>query len=132
MCGRGLGGQAAGQGLIQAACIDLVVHCLRPCHHHDLHIHEVAAPHEVGQSLLSNSAASEDSLPDCPTVDLRSTAADKCNACHLQIEEELEDYKKSGDKYLGKVDFLKRAELREYEKERDQRLGSNMRNRGRL
>eukprot|EP00891_Asterochloris_glomerata_P004077 jgi/Astpho2/4077/gw1.00063.315.1_t len=41
-----------------------------------------------------------------------------------QIEEELEDYKKSGDKYLEKVDFLKRAELREYEKERDQRLGS--------
>lgn len=54
------------------------------------------------------------------------------NAYHLQIEEELEDYKKSGDKYLEKVDFLKRAELREYEKERDQRLGSNMRNRGRL
>ena len=50
----------------------------------------------------------------------------------MQIEEELEDYKKSGDKYLGKVDFLKRAELREYENERDQRLGSNMRNRGRL
>ena len=28
--------------------------------------------------------------------------------------------------------FLKRAELREYEKERDQRLASDIRNRGRL
>lgn len=30
------------------------------------------------------------------------------------------------------VDFLKRAELREYEKERDQRLAADVRNRGRL
>jgi hypothetical protein len=30
------------------------------------------------------------------------------------------------------VNFLKRAELREYEKERDQRLASDIRTRGRL
>lgn len=30
------------------------------------------------------------------------------------------------------VDFLKRAELREYEKERDQKLSADVRNRGRL
>ena len=45
--------------------------------------------------------------------------------------QELEDYKKSGDKYLDKVDFLKRAELREYEIERDKRLSSDIRTRGR-
>ena len=50
----------------------------------------------------------------------------------MQVDEELEGYKKSGDKYLDKVDFLKRAELRQYEKERDQRLSQDMRSRGRL
>ena len=48
-----------------------------------------------------------------------------------QLEEELEAYKKSGAKYLDKVDFLKRSELREYEAERDQRLQNDMRTRGR-
>ena len=50
----------------------------------------------------------------------------------LQVEDELETYKKGTDKYLDKVDFLKRAELREYEKERDARLGADVRSRGRL
>lgn len=50
----------------------------------------------------------------------------------LQVDEELEGYKKSGDKYLDKFDFLKRAELRQYEQERDQRLSRDMRSRGRL
>ncbi len=50
----------------------------------------------------------------------------------MQVDEELEGYKKSGDKCLDKVDFLKRAELRQYEKERDQRLSQDMRSRGRL
>ena len=48
-----------------------------------------------------------------------------------QVEEELEAYKKSGGKYLDKVDFLKRAELREYELERDKRLAGDARSRGR-
>ncbi|MEW5319772.1 MAG: hypothetical protein WDW38_010901 [Sanguina aurantia] len=48
------------------------------------------------------------------------------------LEAELELYKKSGDQYLSKVDFLKRAELRQYEKERDQKLAADVRNRGRL
>lgn len=51
---------------------------------------------------------------------------------HTAVEEELETYKKSGDKYLDKVEFLQRAEVREYEKERDQRLARDVRNRGRL
>lgn len=50
---------------------------------------------------------------------------------HADVEEELEGYKKSNDKYLDKVDFLKRAELREYEAERDKRLASDIRTRGR-
>jgi hypothetical protein len=48
------------------------------------------------------------------------------------VEDELEAYKKSSDKYLDKVDFLKRAELREYEKERDSRMAGDIRSRGRL
>ncbi|CAM6113663.1 unnamed protein product [Calypogeia fissa] len=38
------------------------------------------------------------------------------------IESELEGHIKSGDKYTDKVAFLQRADLREYEKERDARL----------
>jgi hypothetical protein len=38
------------------------------------------------------------------------------------LEDELEAYKKSGDKYLVKVAFLQRFGVREYEKERDARL----------
>uniref|UniRef100_A0A0D6R878 BCNT-C domain-containing protein n=1 Tax=Araucaria cunninghamii TaxID=56994 RepID=A0A0D6R878_ARACU len=38
------------------------------------------------------------------------------------LEDELDAYKKSGDKYLDKVSFLQRAELREYERERELRL----------
>ena len=45
---------------------------------------------------------------------------------------ELETYKKSGDKYLDKKAFLKRTELTEYEKERDARLGADIRSRGRM
>eukprot|EP00877_Chromochloris_zofingiensis_P003644 jgi/Chrzof1/13280/Cz07g27110.t1 len=49
-----------------------------------------------------------------------------------ELEEELESYKKSDKTYLDKQDFLKRAELREYEQERDKRLASDVRLRGRL
>lgn len=48
------------------------------------------------------------------------------------VEEELEMHKRSADQYLDKQAFLKEAELREYEKERDRRLASDVRNRGRL
>ena len=47
------------------------------------------------------------------------------------VQEELEAYKKSSNKYLDRQDFLKRAELREYEIERDKRLAGDMRTRGR-
>mmetsp|Transcript_7711 Transcript_7711/g.47743 ORF Transcript_7711/g.47743 Transcript_7711/m.47743 type:complete len:143 (+) Transcript_7711:894-1322(+) len=49
-----------------------------------------------------------------------------------KLDEELETYKKSSNKYLDKVHFLKQAEYKEYERERDQRLNSDVRNRGRL
>ncbi|MCO5591421.1 hypothetical protein L7F22_045404 [Adiantum nelumboides] len=39
-----------------------------------------------------------------------------------QIEEELESYNKSGDKYTDRVAFLQRSDIREYERERDARL----------
>ncbi|EFN58400.1 hypothetical protein CHLNCDRAFT_19583 [Chlorella variabilis] len=48
------------------------------------------------------------------------------------IDEELEMHKRSGDQYLDKQAFLQQADLREYEKERDRRLASDVRNRGRL
>jgi hypothetical protein len=48
------------------------------------------------------------------------------------VEEELEMHKRSGDQYLDKQAFLQAADLRAYERERDQRLASDVRNRGRL
>lgn len=47
------------------------------------------------------------------------------------MEEDLEKHKK-GKTYLEQQDFLKRAELREYEIERDARLAGDVRSRGRL
>ncbi|GMH43431.1 hypothetical protein BSKO_11353 [Bryopsis sp. KO-2023] len=48
------------------------------------------------------------------------------------LEEELEVHKRSNDQYLDKVDFLERSTAKQYEKERDNRLASDMRTRGRL
>lgn len=53
-------------------------------------------------------------------------------AADTTMEEELEAHKRSGQQYLDKQDFLKRAELREYEQERDKRLAADVRLRGRL
>jgi len=49
-----------------------------------------------------------------------------------QVLEELEAHKKSGATYIEKKDFLLAADVKQYEKERDARLGSDVRNRGRL
>ncbi|KAI3435540.1 hypothetical protein D9Q98_001605 [Chlorella vulgaris] len=48
------------------------------------------------------------------------------------IEEELEVHKRSGGQYLDKQAFLQQADLRQYEQDRDRRLASDVRNRGRL
>jgi Bucentaur or craniofacial development len=48
------------------------------------------------------------------------------------VDEELEAHKRSGTTYLEKKEFLSKADLAEYERERDQRLASDVRNRGRL
>jgi len=50
---------------------------------------------------------------------------------NVQEAEELEAFKKSGTRYTEKQNFLKSTELRQYEKERDQRLASDIRTRGR-
>ncbi|GIL55263.1 hypothetical protein Vafri_10839 [Volvox africanus] len=65
---------------------------------------------------------------------LDKTKADwsEYKAANTLVDEELETYKRSGEQYLDKQNFLKRAELREYEKERDLRLASDVRTRGRL
>lgn len=39
-----------------------------------------------------------------------------------ELQDELESYNKSGDKYTDKMSFLQRSELREYERERDARI----------
>lgn len=49
-----------------------------------------------------------------------------------KVLEELEVHKKSGGTYLEKKDFLAAADVKAYEKERDARLASDVRNRGRL
>lgn len=49
-----------------------------------------------------------------------------------QVEEELEAHKRSGGTYLEKKEFLSRADYAEYERDRDARLASDVRNRGRL
>lgn len=49
-----------------------------------------------------------------------------------KVLEELEVHKKSGGTYLEKKDFLATADVKAYEKERDARLASDVRNRGRL
>ncbi|VVB15313.1 unnamed protein product [Arabis nemorensis] len=41
---------------------------------------------------------------------------------NIGVEDELDKYKKSSDKYLDKVSFLERADYRQFEKERDARL----------
>ena len=51
---------------------------------------------------------------------------------HKQVQEELNNYTKGGERYTEKQEFLKRTEMREYEMERDAKLASNARNRGRL
>lgn len=38
------------------------------------------------------------------------------------LEDELDTYKKSSNQYLDKVSFLQRADVREFERERDTRL----------
>ncbi|KAJ0663443.1 putative BCNT-C domain-containing protein [Helianthus annuus] len=41
-----------------------------------------------------------------------------------RLDEELENYKKSGNQYLDKVSFLERADYRQFERERDVRLAA--------
>ena len=53
-------------------------------------------------------------------------------ATDAAVEEELEAHKRSGAQYLDRQEFLQRTELREYEIERDKRLASDVRTRGRL
>jgi hypothetical protein len=51
---------------------------------------------------------------------------------HAEVDEELAAHARSDKQYLDKQEFLQRAELREYELERDKRLASDVRLRGRL
>lgn len=43
------------------------------------------------------------------------------------LEDELDAYKKSSNKYLDKVSFLQRSDYREFERERDARLAMQSR-----
>ena len=48
------------------------------------------------------------------------------------VHDELDAYKKSGGAHVARLAFLKKAELAQYEQERDARLRGDVRNRGRL
>lgn len=93
---------------------------------------KAAAEQSKGASGLDAVLQSLAAAKKVTVLDKTRTDWSGFKGANLQVEEELEGYKKSNDQYLDKVDFLKRSELREYEQERDQRLASDMRSRGRL
>jgi hypothetical protein len=43
-------------------------------------------------------------------------------ASNAEVKNELDEYNKSSDKYLEKQAFLKKAELTQFEKDRDERV----------
>ena len=57
-------------------------------------------------------------------LDRSRTDWDQFKSADQHVDEELEAYKRSGAKYLDRQDFMQRTELRQYEKDRDQRLGT--------
>jgi Bucentaur or craniofacial development len=50
---------------------------------------------------------------------------------NAEVKDELNEYNKSSAKYLERQAFLKRAELTEYEAQRDAKLQSDIRTRAR-
>ena len=71
-------------------------------------------------------------VKDVNTLDKSRSDWDAHKQLNPEEAAELEAYRKSSTKYLDKVDFLSRADQREYEQDRDRRLGSDIRTRGRL
>jgi hypothetical protein len=49
----------------------------------------------------------------------------------VDVQDDLQQHKKSGATHLEQKDFLAAADVRQYEIERDQRLAASARNRGR-
>ena len=67
-------------------------------------------------------------VPETTYLNSNRIAEKTSSSCAEQEEEEI----KVEEEELQEQDFLKRAELREYEIERDARLASDVRSRGRL
>ena len=76
--------------------------------------------------------ASLDAARKVSAVDKTRADWDGFKAARKGVDAELEDYKKSGSAHVARLEFLKRAEMAEYEADRDARLGADVRNRGRL
>jgi hypothetical protein len=90
---------------------------------------DAAAKKQAGLDavLASMAAAKKVTVLDKSQADWRQFKKTDDN-----VDQELEVHKRSGAAYLDRQAFLKKVELAEYEKERDQRLASDVRNRGRL
>lgn len=87
----------------------------------------------VGRSGLDATLAALDAASRRVNV-VKKTRADwsSLKATDAAVDDELEKYKKGGDAHVEKKAFLARAERAAYERERDARLNSDVRTRGRL
>lgn len=87
----------------------------------------------VGRSGLDATLAALDASQRRVNV-VGKTRADwgALKASDAAVDDELERYKKGGDAHVEKRAFLARAERAAYERERDARLNSDVRTRGRL
>ena len=87
----------------------------------------------VGRSGLDATLAALDAASRRVNV-VKKTRADwsSLKAADAAVDDELEKYKKGGDAHVEKRAFLARAERAAYERERDARLNSDVRTRGRL
>jgi len=87
----------------------------------------------VGRSGLDATLAALDAASRRVNV-VKKTRADwsQLKAADAGLDDELEKYKKGGDAHVEKKAFLARAERAAYERERDARLNSDVRTRGRL
>ena len=87
----------------------------------------------VGRSGLDATLAALDAASRRVNV-VKKTRADwsSLKASDARVDDELEAYKKGGDAHVEKRAFLARAERAAYERERDARLNSDVRTRGRL
>ena len=97
-----------------------------------LQAHSGASVEQTGQQGAKNRAEGLDqalnltqAARQANVLDRSRTDWDQFKSADHHVDDELEAYKRSGGKYLDRQDFMQRTELRQYEKERDQRLSAS-------